>query len=138
MTKKGLGWASSRLCCLLDREGLHCLKYIWSKHKIYLSKLQIYLSKLQIYLLKLQLYLLKLTNQFVEIAKYICSNCKIYLSKFQNIFVEIAKYICAYEVVTSVIVWPWISVGLHQSETCHNMKVNQIANIFVKIAKYIC
>ena len=25
-TKKGLDWASSQLCCLLDREGLHCLK----------------------------------------------------------------------------------------------------------------
>ena len=40
------------------------------------------------------MYLSKLQNEFVQIAKWICPNCKMYLSKLQNIFVQIAKCIC--------------------------------------------
>ena len=36
----------------------------------------------------------KFQNVFVQIAKYICPNCKMYLSKLQNVFVQIEKCIC--------------------------------------------
>ena len=42
---------------------------------------------------KFKIYLFKLSNIFVQIVKYICSNCQIYLFKLSRIFVQIAKYI---------------------------------------------
>ena len=104
-------------------------RYLFEMQK-YLFKLQKYLFKLQKCLFKLQKYF-KFQDIFVQIARYICSNCKIYLCAWPNCVkcrtgwkMEVKTARCQ---ITPLLHRP----NWQPSQRC-------LANIFVQLNKYIC
>ena len=64
-----------------------------------LSKFQIFLSQLPnlfVQLENLDEFKFEFQNVFVQIAKCICTNCKMYLSKLQNVFRD-RMHLCFWE-----------------------------------------